>query len=396
MKKRREKQENKTIIYCRLPGLLAQAARLNRSDASPFYLLIVSEGRLVRDACPLALAQGVRVGAGVVQARRLCPTLLAVPLEQVDATALRRRFLDALADLSPVVEPDGLDAAYVDMTGDPSANLIERVQDKLRSAHCPVPIVGLGISRLAARACAESGVTSLKNASIDFLWPDDPAVTARMKRLGLSTFGAVAEVSEENLRLHFGKIAPLLYRRVHGEDISPVRPLYPPPTVEVRQRFDDAVDDKAWLDAVVTQMSKEAEGQLRHLGGHGKRVMLSLKTERGEHYQEWVVPSPVSTAEDVRLAAGRLLAQMRLTAPITAIGIDVADISPPTARTPDLFCAGPGSDPVALEAVRRRLAARFGLTTLTTPSQWPRSARQKRRSALNEQWQGQSMKEART
>ncbi len=377
----------RTILFARLPGLLSQSARAGRADANGLCPLIVAEGRLVRDACPLALAQGVRVGISVVQARRLCPTLLAVPLEQVDATLLRRRFLDALADLSPVVEPDGLDAAYVDMTGDPSAGLPQQVKGKLRSAYCPAPIIGLGISRLAARACAESGVLSLQDASIDFLWPDDPAVTARMKRLGLCTFGAVAQVSEESLRLHFGKIAPLLHRRAHGEDLSPVRALYPPPIVEVRQRFDEAVDDRTWLDAILTQMSQKAEIQLRRLGGHGKRVTLSLRTERGEHPQEWVVPSPVSTAEDVRLAAGRLLAQMRLTAPITFIGIDVADVSPPTARTPDLFCAGPGADPVALEAVRRRLAARFGLTTLTTPSQWPRSARQKRRTALSEQWQ---------
>ncbi len=375
----------RTILFVRLPGLLAQSAR---TDANGLCPLIVAEGRLVRDACSLALAQGVRVSMSIVQARRLCPTLLAVPLEQVDASALKRHFLDALIDLSPVVEPDGLDAAYVDMTGEPSEGLPQQVKGKLRSAYCPAPVAGLGISRLAARACAESGVLSLKDASIDCLWPDDPAVTARLKRLGLSTFGAVAEVSEESLRLHFGKIAPLLHRRAQGIDLTPIRALYPPRIVEVRQRFDEAVDDRTWLDAILTQMSQKAETQLLRLGGHGKRVTLSLKTERGEHRQEWVVPSPVSTAEDVRLAAGRLLAQMRLTAPITFIGIDVADVSPPTARTPDLFCAGPGSDPVALEAVRRRLAARFGLTTLTTPSQWPRTARQKRRTALSEQWQG--------
>ena len=378
----------KTILFLRLPGLLAQAAHTSRADANALCPLVVAEGRLVRDACPLALAQGVRVGMSVVQARHLCPTLLAVLLEQVDTTALRRHFLDALADLSPVVEPDGLDAAYADMTGDPSGCFLERMHGKLRSAYCPTPVVGLGISRLAARACAESGVTSLKDAAVDFLWPDDPAVTARMKRLGLGTFGTVAETSEESLRLHFGKIAPLLHRRAQGIDLTPIRDLYPPQAVEVRQRFDDAVGDRTWLDAVLTQMSKEAETQLRHLGGHGKRVMLHLQTERGEHHQEWVVPSPVSSAEDVRLAASRLLSLMRLTAPITAISIDVADISQAAARTPDLFCAGPGSDPVALEAVRQRLAARFGLTTLTTPSQWPRTARQKRRSALSEQWQG--------
>ena len=379
---------SRTILFVRLPGLLAQAAKTSRGDTNALSPLVVSEGRLVRDACLLALAQGVRVGMSVVQARRLCLTLMAVPLEQVDASALRRHFLNTLVNLSPVVEPDGLDAAYVDMTGDSSSGLLQKVQDELHSAFCPVPIVGLSISRLAARACAESGVINLENASIDFLWPDDPAVIARMKRLGLSTFGAVAAVSEESLRLHFGKIAPLLHRRAHGIDLTPIRTLYPPQAVEVWQRFDDAVGDKTWLDNVLAQMSKEAETQLRRLGGYGRRVTLSLQTEHGEHRQEWVVPSTVSTAEDVRLAVARLLTQMRLTAPVMAISIDVADISPPAARTPDLFCAGPGSDPVALEAVRRRLAARFGLTTLTIPAQWPRTARQKRRTALSEQWRG--------
>ena len=264
-------QSTRKILFVRLLGLLAQAARSGCTNTHTFCPVVVSEGRLVRDACSLALAQGVHVGTSVVQARRLCPTLLAVPLEQVDASVLRRRFLDALADLSPVVEPDGLDAAYVDMTGDPSGSSPQKIQDKLRSAQCPAPVVGFGVSRLAARACAESGVISLKDASTDFLWPDDAAVTARMKRLGLSTFGTVAEISEESLRLHFGKIAPLLHRRAHGIDLMLIRALYPPPKVEVRQRFDDAVDDRTWLDSVLTQMSREAEKQLRHLGGHGKR-----------------------------------------------------------------------------------------------------------------------------
>lgn len=378
----------KTVLFVRLPGLLAQAALADRADASALCPVVVSEGRLVRDACPLALAQGVRVGTSVVQARRLCPTLLAVPLEQVDANILQRRFLDALVDLSPVVEPDGLDAAYVDMTGDSSGCSLEQVQGKLRSGHCPAPVVGLGISRLAARACAESDVASLGDATVDFLWPDDPAVTARMKRLGLSSFGAVAAVPEESLRLHFGKIAPLLHRRAQGIDLTPIRSLYPPPTVQIRRRFDDAIDTWTRLNAVMAQMSVVAERELRFLGGHGRKVVLAVQTERGDHRQEWVVPTPVSTAEDVCLATRRLLAQTRLTAPVIGISIDVEDVSPPTARTPDLFCTSPGTDPVALDAVRRRLAARFGLTTLTTPSQWPRSARQKRRSALNEQWQG--------
>jgi len=60
----------------------------------------------------------------------------------------------------------------------------------------------------------------------------------------------------------------------------------------------------------------------------------------------------------------------------------VEDVSFPTAHTADLF--GAQSDSVSLEATRRRLAARFGLTTLTILGKRPRTAREKRRAAVRE------------
>lgn len=379
----------RAILYVRLPGLLSQAARLSQTQttASPF---VVAEGRLVRDACPLALAQGVRVGMGIVQARRLYPPLLSRPQEEIDAKAFSTRLWDVLADLSPVVEPEGTDAGYADITGLVPETVQRDLCQKILAGFGLMPMIGTGCSRLAARACAECGLPAdrLADASVNWLWPEDKAILGRLQRLGLSSFGAVAAVSEESLRLHVGKSAPILHRRAQGIDLTPVRSLYPPPTVQVRRRFDDAIDTQTRLDAVLTQMSAIAELELRFLGGHGRRVVLTVQTECGDHCQVWIVPTPVSTAEDVRLAAGRLLAQMRMTAPVIGFGIDVADISSPAAHTPGLFCPGPGADPVALEAVRRRLAARFGLTTLTTPSHWPQTARQKRHAALRAQRQG--------
>ena len=379
----------RTILYIRLPGLLALAARRLRPQATTSPI-IVTEGRLVRDACPLALAQGVRVGMSVVQARRLCPSLLSVPREELNAEALSKQLWDALADLSPIVEPADADGGFADITGLAPEVVPRSLEQRIVAQFSLTPVIGIGVSRLSAHACAECSLPPerLSDASVDWLWPEDKAILGRLQRLGLATFGMVAAVPEESLRLHFGKIAPLLHRRAHGVDLTPVRALYPPPFVETTARFDDPIINRERLDAVLAQMSAEVEERLRALGGHGRRVALRVNTERGEVGEEWVVPTPVRTAQDVSLAVRRLLGQMRLAAPITAVGITVQDVSPPTARTPDLFCPGPGADPVALEAVRRRLAARFGLTTLTTPSQWPKSSRQKRHAALSEQRQG--------
>lgn len=380
--KEQRTQRVKTILYCRLPGLLAQSARIGRSDANFLCPLIVSEGRLVRDACPLALAQGVRIGTGVVQARRMCPTLLAVPLEEVDASVLRRRFLDALVDLSPVVEPNGLDAAYVDMTGGRVEAMAEKLRTRLLALSSLPPVIGLGTSRLAAYACAESGVTALESAAVDFLWPDDPAVPARMKRLGLSTFGQAAEVGEEALRLHFGKIAPLLLRRAQGEDLTPVRALYPPPSVEVAIDCAEAyVDNREQLSHIIARASKQAERQLQGIGV-GRKLILEIRTEGGENRQEWVVPAPLEHAPGIQRAAWRMLALTRITAPVTSFRLLIEDVSFPSAHTSNLF--GVRADSVSLEATRRRLSARFGLTTLTILGQRPRTEREKRRAAVRE------------
>ncbi len=78
---------SKNILFCRLPGLLSLAARHARCASHALSPLIASEGRLVRDACPLSLRQGVRPGMTVVQARRLCPAVIAVPVEESDLAA---------------------------------------------------------------------------------------------------------------------------------------------------------------------------------------------------------------------------------------------------------------------------------------------------------------------
>src|SRR5262249_23478273 len=196
--------------------------------ASP---LVVAAGTRVRDACPLAVSRGVRIGASIIQARRLCPVALVVPLEAIDHRPATREFLDRLAELSPIVEPDGPDAAYADVTGLSEAALCaarcalgesrpDPTQSPAPSAQrgseaTVAPIIGLGRSRVAARACAECGLPAHRLADADarWLWPEDEEIAARLRRLGLETFGQVAALSEGALVYQFGRRGRLLHRR---------------------------------------------------------------------------------------------------------------------------------------------------------------------------------------
>ena len=379
------------VLFCRMPGLLALAARAGKKMAA-HAPVVVSEGKVVRDACLFSLGRGIYAGQGVSQARRLCASLLVVPLEAVDPRPFTTRALDVLADLSPVVEPVGPDAAYVDLTG--STVDLRRLEARIQALTEFCPMLGVGPSRLAARACAECELPSerLADASVDWLWPEDGKVAGRLKRLGLETFGQVAALREEDLFYQFGKIGRLLHRRAQGQDLMTVQPLYPPPRADFRLDFADyALRDRAMLQAALATAAHEASGQLTALGQYGRRVVLTVGTERGELRRDWTLPAPLQETQALTRAASRLLMQMPLTAPVTSLRLLVEELERPKAATPDLFAGRMHRDKLALEAARRVLAERYGPQVLVPLSQRPQTVREQRRSLeddrQNEVWQ---------
>ena len=389
------------VIYCRLPGLLALAARRARPASEARCPLAVTEAGLIRSVCRLAACAGLHPGMSVVQARRLCPMLLTVPLEAVACQPDTSAFLDILADLTPDVEPDGPDVAYAVLDSATEGHrLTHRIAEELKL----VAVVGMGYSRLAARACAECGLPPecLPDASADWLWPEDRKVVDALKRLGLDTFGQVAAVGEDALFYQFGRIGRLLHRRSLGQDLTPVRSLYPPLRADVSHDCGEyPIENRQHLHSALTYLSGEAASELLKLGKFGRRVVLRLTTEKpntekpntetsageiGELRRAWSLPSPVQAQEDLLRASLRLLSQMPLTAPVTALRLLVEELEIPCARTPDLFTRGPGDDPLMIAAVQRSLVARFGLKSLSLAAKLPVSFRQERHACLRNKW----------
>ena len=376
---------HRQIVYCRATGLLALAAKEGRrEEALP---LAVTDGRVVRDADAFALVRGVQTSMGVAQARRLCPPLTVVLLEAVDARSLTVQFLDLLADLSPAVEPDGPDGAYADITCWPLD--LRRLEEALRALTGFCPALGLGASKLAARACAECDLPpeKLGEASVDWLWPEDSKVAGRLKRLGLETFAAVASVGEEGLFYQFGRIGRLLHRRAHGCDLATVRALYPPPRADDRLDFDEfPLEDRAMVQAALATLAASVSGQLKECGRYGRKVVLRLTTECGEQRREWAVPAAVQGAAEITRAAGRLLMTMTLDAPVLSLRLLVEELETAQAATADLFAGRMLRDTLALEGARRVLAARYGPQALMPLGDRPQTVREKRRSAEHEAW----------
>lgn len=382
------------IVFVRVPGLLAQAARNGRRLPASVPVL-VSEGRTIRDVCAGAARRGAKAGMPTVQARRLCPAGLVVPFEEIRAPPLSRRLLDLLADVSPVVEPVGLDSAFADVSdvaGRERARLIHFLRESLTAEFASVcgfaPICGVGGSRLSARACGECDLpfAELSRATILHLWPEEPEIASRLYRLGLATFGDVAAIGESALVFQFGKMGRQLFRRtLTGQDFAPVRALYPPPRADVRRFFtEDAIENAVRLDAELLRLAEAATGQLKALGRFGRRVTLIVGLEdAGEVRREWVTPTPVQDAAALLEAARRLMRQVRVCAPVVSLRLLVEELETPMVQTMDLFVSKAVRErPARIEAARRMLATRYGPQVIGRLSERPLPLREQRRALV--------------
>ncbi len=389
------------ILYVCVTGLLSHAAR-QQAAPRPTVPVVVTAGRLVRDACALSRTHRITDGQLVTHARRLCPWLLAVPLEDIDARRIeslaRRLLLGPLSDITPTIEPAGDDSAWADFSGCPPAEvqvLPVRLTNAIQAELSIVPLIGFGVSRLAARACAECCLPPHRLGEADasrWLWPEDPAIGARLARLGLPTFADVAGAGEGALVHVFGaRQGRLLYRRAaDGQDFAaPIRALYPPPVITIDRRFaEEPIDSRTALDMALSQMQDAAGERLRQTSLFARRVSLMLQCEDdpANHETVWAVPIPVQTARDLAVVVPVLLRRLMpgVRKPIIRIRLVADDLTLPTAASGDLFAAGRARHKEQIALTRRVLTERHGPKSLRRLAELPVDLRDTRRSLVRE------------
>ncbi len=200
---------------------------------------------------------GVRSAMASVVARRLCPQLIILPGRFDRYEEYSRQFHDVLLDLTPAVEPLGLDEAFADLRSlrrldvrplEAAAALRGRINDEL-GLRCGV---GLGRNKLFAKLASkeskprvvERGLVEgpgvvwvspeleaewLEALPIRALWGVGPATAAKLRQLGLTWVRDLARVDEATLAKHVGPaMAKALAGYARGEDSREVvvdRPL---------------------------------------------------------------------------------------------------------------------------------------------------------------------------
>lgn len=396
------------IAFFSFLGARAHQERQNRNLSCDLPVVVVKDG-LVVDCDEIAWEKGVRIDQTIRQA------MLSSPLCHIIRTAdesvrLLKPIFDIFAGASPLVEPsDDIDGAFVDFQSIP--DIIETLS-LLRSMAFKV-FVGISKSKFTARASStwllhrfskdqaihpgktkwgritvndnyvlalvdsEKEKAFLLELPLKSLWPVPKDIIAALMALGLKSLKELQDISATELAKHVGEWATFIKQLSSGKDSSPVKPLYPPPSISKTIAINLSIREIRFesLEPLFREISEE----LAESGVGFRSIEFSLLGDFPSITLKKTLMRPVFNLESLRFAAEILFQQLtrKLTAQISeeliiaGCSINLSDPATDLAKPMPLFGFIKDSSidrrpiPVSLDLTIENLEGRFGKNILT-------------------------------
>jgi DNA polymerase-4 len=361
-----------------------------------------SGGRGVVASCTYeARAYGVHSAMPSVRARQLCPDAIFVDGHYSRYSEMSERFREALLNATPLVEPVGLDEAFLDVTGvrrvlgpaEPLARCLrQQIFDELQ-LECSI---GVGRTKLIAKLASRRakpiatrqgkqpgpGVLVIRaSEELDFLhplgveaiWGVGPATTARLHDLGLRTVGDLARLPKDILVARLGRAHGLhLAALARAEDPSPVVPDRPVKSVGHEETFSADLYDLSELRGHLGRMAESVSIHLRSSGIVGRTITVKVKyRDFSLITRSHTMPSGIDTGAAVGAVGEALLDGIDISPGVRLLGLSISGLQP-TATTQQLTfdLSKPDAPSETVPAPDQHLAAERDLRASELQSSW--------------------------
>ena len=249
---------------------------------------------------------GVHSAMPSVQARQLCPDAIFLSGRHSRYAEVSAELHRVLHDVTPMVEPIGLDEAFVDVAGalrllGPPEVIAQGVRGRVRDELQLDCAVGIGrskmIAKLASRAAKpratraglvpgpgvllvapEEELAFLHGHDVEALWGVGPATAKRLHDLGVHTVGDLAALPLDTVTRRLGKASGAhLAALARGEDPDPVRPDRPTKSIGHEETFSQDLVDPQELERHVLRMSESVATMLRGTSTAARTITVKVK-----------------------------------------------------------------------------------------------------------------------
>ncbi|HEY4974905.1 MAG TPA: DNA polymerase IV, partial [Steroidobacteraceae bacterium] len=271
-------------------GELPQHARLSE---------YVGRG-VVTTATYAAREFGVHSAMGLMNAARLCPQAILLPVDFDEYRKYSRLFKAVIAEMAPLVEDRGVDEVYIDFGAAQGGqqmggrSLALAIQAAIRERTGLTCSIGVAPNKLIAKMASEfrkpNGISIVYEGDLaQQIWPlpcrrihgIGPRMSARLEQLGVRTIGELARCERSWLVEQFGRShGSWMYEAAWGWDDRPVVVESEPVSMSRETTFErdlHAVRDREQLRALFTSLCEHLAGDLQRQGYVGKTIGIKLR-----------------------------------------------------------------------------------------------------------------------
>ncbi|HXX85238.1 MAG TPA: DNA polymerase IV [Casimicrobiaceae bacterium] len=312
-----------------------------------------------------ARALGVHSAMALMRAARLAPDAILLPTDFEAYGRYSRRFKAAVRAIAPLVQDNGIDEIYIDLTSvrlpehDAAADnddsteawwrardVAKAIKDAVRAATGLSCSIGIAPNKLLAKIASEldkpDGLTLLTPDDVQGrVWPlparkiigIGPKTAKRLEELGIHTIGELAHVELGWLVEHFGNTrGAWMHDAAHGRDERPLVTESEPVSMSRETTFErdlHATHDREKLSQIFTELCAEVADDLQRKGYAGRTIGLKLRYDNFKTVtRDQTIESPTQDAKEIRHIAGECLKRVPLERRIRLLGVRVGGLSP--------------------------------------------------------------------
>jgi protein ImuB len=240
-----------------------------------------------------ARAEGVRRGLRRREAQSRCPDLVVLAYDPGRDARAFEPVVAAVEAMAPGVEIARPGVCAVAARGPVRYYGGDAAAAARLAAHvtetCGVTCqTGVADGPFAAELAAREATIVPPGWSRDFLasFPvtmlERPELADLLRRLGIRTLGAFADLPAQDVLVRFGPDGALAHRLAQGLDSRPLATRQPPPDLTVQTEFDPPVERVDTAAFAARTLAEELQTRLRAHGLACTRIGIEARTEHGE------------------------------------------------------------------------------------------------------------------
>ena len=301
---------------------------------------------------------GIRTGEPLFKALEKCPELVVIPPDYELYVQASRGFVKLLQQFSPIVEQYSIDEAWVDMTGTQrlwgSPRLAaEHMRRRIREELGFTVNIGISSNKLLAKMAGDfekpNKVHTLFPEEIETkFWPlpvrdlflVGAATEKKLKLMGISTIGDLAQTDVRFLKKRLGKHGETIWHFANGRNADAVSP-EPAENKGYGNSTTTASDVTSREEAfqVFLSLCETVAMRMRRDGKCGSCISIHIRTNSFEHTShQSMLPGATNITTEIYTEACRLFDEVwDGVTPLRQLGVQVTRLSREPYQQYDLF-----------------------------------------------------------